>query len=126
MSQSRIDDVVAGALTLTEVDLVNIDDPSSRPLRDALEEFGIKVHYHPVGQPRHIVTARGSDRAVARFVVLGCHGDEGRILLPELGKQVDPNSRKHSWTQVRSATSRRKKHPTGMSHFLSRCCSSTS
>ncbi|MGC7299566.1 hypothetical protein RA988_23975, partial [Mycobacteroides abscessus subsp. massiliense] len=79
---------VAGALTWTEVDLVNIDDSSSRPLRDALEEFGIRVHYHPVGQPRHIVTALGSDRTVAPFVVLGCHGDEGRILLPELGEPI--------------------------------------
>ncbi len=88
VSQSRIDDVVAGALTWTEVDLVNIDDSSSRPLRDALEEFGIRVLYHPVRQPRHIVTALGSDRTVAPFVVLGCHGDEGRILLPELGEPI--------------------------------------
>lgn len=88
VSQSRIDDVVAGALTWTEVDLVDIDDSSSRPIRDALEEFGIRVHYHPIGQPRHIVAALGSTRPVAPFVILGCHGDEGRILLPELGEPV--------------------------------------
>ncbi len=86
--QSRIDDVVAGALAWTEVDLIDIADSSARPLRDALEEFGIRVHYHPVGQPRHIVAALGSDRQVAPFVILGCHGDDGRILLPELGEPI--------------------------------------
>ncbi len=88
MSQSRIDDVVGGALTWTEVDLVDIDDSSARPLRDALEEFGIRVHYHPIGQSRHIVAALGSARQIAPFVILGCHGDEGRILLPELGEPI--------------------------------------
>lgn len=88
MPQSRIDDVVAGALAWTEVDLIDIDDSSARPLRDALEEFGIRVHYHPIGQSRHIVAALGSDRPVAPFVILGCHGDDGRILLPELGEPI--------------------------------------
>ncbi|MGY1946710.1 hypothetical protein [Nocardia asiatica] len=88
MSNSRIDEIIAGKLAWTEVDLLNINDGSAEPLRKALEEFGIHVNYRPIGQARHLVTALGGDSPVAPHVIVSCHGDDGRILLPELGGPV--------------------------------------
>ncbi|SBT90783.1 hypothetical protein GA0115233_102233 [Streptomyces sp. DI166] len=85
---SRIRDVQAGRLAWTEVDLLDIESGFGKPLRDALEVFGVRVNYLPVGQPRHLVAALGSGRAVAPYVILSCHGDEGRILMDELAAEL--------------------------------------
>ncbi|GLW47042.1 hypothetical protein Stsp02_27040 [Streptomyces sp. NBRC 14336] len=85
---SRIRDVQAGRLGWTEVDLLDIDSGGGKPLRDALEVFGVRVHYLPVGQPRHLVAALDGSRPIAPYVILACHGDEGRVLLDELAEEL--------------------------------------
>ncbi|WP_067544319.1 hypothetical protein [Nocardia crassostreae] len=88
MPVSRIEEIVGGKLAWTEVDLLDIGDSSARPIRNALEEFGIRVNYFPIGQPRHVTAALGGVRPVAPYVIIACHGADGRILLPELGGPV--------------------------------------
>lgn len=57
-------------------------------LRSALEELGIQVNCLPVGQTRHVIAALGSDRPIAPYVIVCCHGDSGSIYLPELGGEI--------------------------------------
>lgn len=88
VSSSRIEDIVGGKVAWTEVDLLDVDDSSARPLRGALEELGVRVNYHPIGQPRHVIAVLGGDRPIAPYVIVACHGDNGRILLPALGGPI--------------------------------------
>ncbi|WP_432093466.1 hypothetical protein [Streptomyces sp. bgisy100] len=81
---SRLRDIQAGHLAWTEIDLIDIGDDTARPLRDGLEVFGVRVNYVPVCQPRHVVAALGGGRPVAPYVVIACHGDNGRILMAEV------------------------------------------
>lgn len=85
---SRIREVQAGRLGWAEADLLAVGEVDARPLRDGLETFGIKVNLIPIGQARHLITALGDAREIARYVVIACHGDEGRILLDELADEV--------------------------------------
>ncbi len=85
---SRIREVQAGAPCWSEVDLIDIESGSGDALRQALETFGLRVNRFPVGQARHLVQAlAGSQRAP--FVILACHGDTGRIMLPELDPELE-------------------------------------
>ncbi|MGY2062261.1 hypothetical protein ACW9HQ_45910, partial [Nocardia gipuzkoensis] len=88
MSRSRIEDVIEGQLAWTEVDLLDIGDGSAYRMRSGLEEFGIRVNYLPIGQPRHVVAALGGERLAAPYVIVSCHGHDGRILLPELVESI--------------------------------------
>ncbi|MFD4402261.1 hypothetical protein ACFWPH_05795 [Nocardia sp. NPDC058499] len=88
MTVSRIQEVIDGKLGWTEVDLLDIDDRSAELVRVSLEQFGIRVNYFPIGQSRHLTAALGSARPVAPYVVLSCHGSDGRILLQELDGPV--------------------------------------
>lgn len=89
---SRIRDVQAGRLAWARVDLLDVEEGGARALRDALEVFRVQVTYVPVGQPRHLIAALGGPgRAagpVAPYVIIACHGDEGRILIPELAPEI--------------------------------------
>lgn len=85
---SRVREVQAGRLAWAEVDVIDIEDGAARPLRDALEVFGLRINYLPVGQPRHLVAALGGSRPVAPFVVICCHGDEGHILMDDLADEL--------------------------------------
>lgn len=80
--------MIEGKLAWTEVDLLQINDVSAYALRSALEEFGIQVNLRSIGQSRHILAALGGDRPVAPYVIVSCHGEDGRILLPELGGSI--------------------------------------
>lgn len=85
---SQIDRVTAGELFWTEVDLFGIDGYEPHALRPALEDFGIRVNYLAIGQPRHLVAALDGQRPVAPYVVLCCHGEDGVLLLPELAAEI--------------------------------------
>ncbi len=80
--------MIEGQLAWTEVDLLDIGDSSAPRLRSGLEEFGVRVNYLPIGQPRHVLAALGGERLVAPYVIVSCHGDDGRILLPELAGPI--------------------------------------
>lgn len=85
---SMIREVMAGRLGWTEVDVLDLQDGLTRPLRDALEVFGVRVNYLRVGQPRHFVAALDGSRPIAPYVIVSCHGDEGRILLEEVADEL--------------------------------------
>jgi GNAT superfamily N-acetyltransferase len=86
---SRIRGVQAGATTWTDVDLAACDTGEQEALRSVLESFRIRVKLVPVGQARHLVRLLDGTEATAPFLVLACHGDSGRILLPPLAPQVE-------------------------------------
>lgn len=85
---SRVREVQAGRLGWTEVDLLAVGDGDATAIRGALEAFGVRVNYFPVGQARHIVAVLGGERAAAPYVVIACHGDEGEILMDELAEEL--------------------------------------
>jgi len=85
---SKVREVQAGKLAWSEVDLVDIESGEAHALRDALEMFGLRVNYVPVGQARHLVAALDGSRPIAPHVIVCCHGDEGRILMVEIAEEV--------------------------------------
>lgn len=85
---SRVREVQAGRLGWTEIDLIDVEGEYARALRDGLEVFGVQVNYLRVGQPRHLVAALNGTRPIAPYVVLCCHGDEGRILMDDVAEDL--------------------------------------
>ena len=85
---SRIRDVQAGRIGWTCVDLIDVAGSEAVALRGVLELFGVRVRRLPVGEARHLVRALGGE-ASAPYVVLACHGDQGRMLLPELADEIE-------------------------------------
>jgi hypothetical protein len=85
---SRIRDVQAGRTAWASVDLIDVGSGEAAALRDALELFGLRVRRFPVGQARHLVRALGGE-ASAEYVVVACHDDGGRVLLPELADELE-------------------------------------
>jgi hypothetical protein len=85
---SRIREVQAGRPGWTSVDVIDVESGEAQALRATLELLGIHVRLFRVGQARHLVHALGG-AADAPYVVLACHGDEGRILLPELAEEIE-------------------------------------
>jgi hypothetical protein len=85
---SRIREVQAGRNGWTCVDVIDVESSEAVALRGALELFGVRVRRFPVGQARHLVAALGGE-ASAPYVVVACHGDAGRLLLPELADEIE-------------------------------------
>ena len=85
---SRIREVQAGRNGWTRIDLIDVESGEAVALRGVLELLGVRVRRFPVGQARHLVRALGGE-ASAPYVVLSCHGDEGRVLLPELAGEIE-------------------------------------
>lgn len=58
-------------------------------LRAALENFGAKVDMHWIGRPNDLihVLSRGN-RGDTDYLLLSFHGEEGELLMPELGEDV--------------------------------------
>jgi hypothetical protein len=94
LRRSRIRAVQAGALNWTSVDIIDVDSGGGAAMRATLERFGIGVRLMQVGQARHLVAAlRG--QADAPFIVLDCHGDDGRIVLPALADELERHQPLH-------------------------------
>ncbi|MGW0732516.1 hypothetical protein [Streptomyces sp. NPDC002851] len=85
---SRVREVQTGRLAWTEIDLIDIEGGFAHPLRDGLEVFGVHVNYLRVGQPRHLVAALDGARPIAPYVIVSCHGDEGRILMDDVAEEL--------------------------------------
>ncbi|MFF0011971.1 hypothetical protein [Streptomyces sp. NPDC005374] len=85
---SRVREVQAGRLAWTEIDLIDIGGGFAHALRDGLEVFGVHVNHLRVGQPRHLVAALDGSRAIAPYVIVSCHGDEGRILMEDVAEEL--------------------------------------
>jgi hypothetical protein len=84
---SRIREVQAGALGWARVTLIDVEQGHADALRLGLEAFGLRVEHVRVGQARHLIA--GLDQPAGEYVVLACHGDEGRILVPELAAEIE-------------------------------------
>jgi len=84
---SRIREVQAGRLGWTSVDVIDVESDDGAVMRPMLERFGIRVRLFRVGQARHLVAAAGA--ADAPYVVMACHGDDGRIVLPSLAPEIE-------------------------------------
>ena len=90
MTIPAIQTIQGGELHWTSVDVVDITvGTEAVALRAALEQFDIQVRRFPVGQARHLLTLLSGDEALAQHVILCCHGDDGGIVLPELGEQFE-------------------------------------
>jgi hypothetical protein len=85
---SRIRAVQAGRLAWTAVDVIDVESGDGAAIRAVLERFGIAVRLFRVGQARHLAAAL-SGEASAPHVVVACHGDAGRIVLPRLGEEIE-------------------------------------
>lgn len=82
---SRIREVQGGAPSWTRLRLIDVDAEGAA-LRPLLECLGIGVELVRVGQARHLAAALAAPPVP--YVVLSCHGDEGRIVLDELADEV--------------------------------------
>src|SRR5207245_1080059 len=85
---SRIREVQAGSLSWSKVDLIDVEGGGAWTIRAALEDYGLQVRFFQVGQARHLVVALGGE-VTAPFVILACHGDEGRLLIPQLAPEIE-------------------------------------
>lgn len=93
---SLIQEVQAGALGWATVTLIDIEDGQGDALRLGLEAFGLRVDHVRVGQARHLIA--GLNEAAGQYVILASHGDEGRILVPELAAELERFQPTHgSW-----------------------------
>jgi len=82
---SRLREVQGGALSWTRVRLIDANGLGAS-LRPLLEQLGVQVELCRVGQARHLVAALSAPDVP--YVVLECDGDEGEIVLQELGEEV--------------------------------------
>jgi len=75
---SRVRAITKGELYWTEVDIVDISDiPTAMAIRYALEPFGIKVNYFPIGLSTHLKKVLSKDGlARAPYLIVAAHGDE--------------------------------------------------
>jgi hypothetical protein len=85
---SRIREVQAGATHWTSADLIDCGSGhEASTIRAVLETMGVRVDLIRVGQARHLHRALAS--ASAPWLILCGHGDDGRLLLPELDPHVE-------------------------------------
>ncbi|MCY1118948.1 delta-aminolevulinic acid dehydratase [Bacillus safensis] len=58
-------------------------------LRAALENFGAKVDMHWIGRPNDLIhVLSGRNRGEIDYLLLSFHGEEGALIMPELGEDV--------------------------------------
>ncbi|MEI4789232.1 delta-aminolevulinic acid dehydratase [Bacillus sp. FJAT-53060] len=58
-------------------------------LRAALENFGAKVDMHWIGRPNDLIDVlSGRNRGETDYFLLCFHGEEGKLVMPELGEDV--------------------------------------
>jgi GNAT superfamily N-acetyltransferase len=87
---SRVRDVQGGATAWTLVDVINLGaGTEAGAVRAVLESFRARVSLIQVGQPRHLAAASRAGDNSSEWVVLCCHSDDGRIVLPDLAPQVE-------------------------------------
>ncbi len=61
----------------------------SAAIRSALECFGYVVTVYYIGRPQDYVDVfSGNETFEYDYLIIGCHGDEGRIMMPILGDEV--------------------------------------
>jgi hypothetical protein len=85
---SRIREVQAGRLGWTSVDVIDIESGDGVVIRALLERFGVLVRLFRIGQARHLGAVLGGE-ASAPYVLVTCHGDDGRIVLPSLAEEIE-------------------------------------
>ena len=58
-------------------------------IRNVLESFGYLVTIYPIGRPQHYFDVLGEKENLDYdYLIIGCHGDNGKIIVPILGADV--------------------------------------
>jgi hypothetical protein len=71
------------------VDIICIEnDLECSAVRSALEWWGIQVNMFYIGQAQHIVDLLNGKEKRAKHILIGAHGDQEGICLPELGGDI--------------------------------------
>ncbi len=70
-----------------------LDDGSvgveSYAIRNVLENFGFLVTMYPIGRPQHYFDIFSEkEKLDYDYLIIGCHGDDGKIIVPILGDEV--------------------------------------
>lgn len=69
-------------------------DMEAQAVRAALECFGVRVFTYWIGRPNDLIDVLSGDDLYegTDMILLSFHGDEGRLIMPELGDDVyEPN-----------------------------------
>jgi len=71
------------------VDIICIEnDLECSAVRLALEWWGVQVNMFYIGQAQHIVDLLNGKEKRAKHILIGAHGDQEGICLPELGGEI--------------------------------------
>ena len=71
------------------VAIINIESGNEEALRQMLEYFGYTVVMYEVGRPQHFIDLlAGKLLTKFDFIVISCHGEDGEIIMPELGEDI--------------------------------------
>lgn len=58
-------------------------------IRNVLESFGYLVTIYPIGRSQHYFEVLGEKENLDYdYLIIGCHGDNGKIIVPVLGEEV--------------------------------------
>ena len=58
-------------------------------IRNVLESFGYLVTIYPIGRPQHYFDVFGEkEKLDYDYLIIGCHGDDGKIIVPVLGENI--------------------------------------
>ena len=65
-------------------------DMESQAVRAALECFGVRVFTYWIGRPNDLISVLSGDDVYdgTDMILLNFHGDEGGLIMPELGEEV--------------------------------------
>lgn len=65
-------------------------DMESQAVRAALEYFGVRVFTYWIGRPNDLISVLSGDDLYegTDMMLLNFHGDEGSLIMPELGEEV--------------------------------------
>jgi len=71
------------------VAIISIEGNSGDELRRVLEYYGFIVVMHYTGRPQHFIELlQGKMITKFDFIIIDCHGDDGKIIMPELGEDI--------------------------------------
>ena len=74
--------------TVAIIDMGNTGK-ESEALRQSIEFLGYVVVMYLVGRPQHFIDILSGDTITQfDFIIISCHGDDGEIIMPELGEDI--------------------------------------
>lgn len=72
------------------VDIIVLDTGCEAPaIREALEGFNIQTRMHYIGNVKHLISLLRSHDYLHKTIIISCHGEQGRMVLPELAQELE-------------------------------------